>query len=75
MSYPFLVSASNSGEYLLYGMLNSGKGVQRIGPKGDEMSKLKDRVFGSEEARKKLWDHTVEVMSAIRDPGRLRDEQ
>ncbi|KAJ7580163.1 hypothetical protein C8J56DRAFT_795699 [Mycena floridula] len=65
VSYPFLVSADDSGEYLLYGMLNSGAGVHRIGPKGDEMKELEGRVFGTDEEREKLWEHTVKELNGI----------
>ncbi|KAJ7573708.1 NAD-P-binding protein [Mycena floridula] len=65
LTYPFLVSASISGEYLLYGMLNSGPGVHRIGPTGEDIPELEGRVFGTEEEREKLREHTIREIDGV----------
>ncbi|KAF9461000.1 hypothetical protein BDZ94DRAFT_1168553 [Collybia nuda] len=57
LGYPFSTSQEETGEYMLYGILNATKGVFRIGSRGEDIGKK--RYFGSEEARKKLWEHTI----------------
>jgi hypothetical protein len=57
--YPFSTSYRESGEYMLHGLLNSTKGAFAVGSKGE--SKGITGYLGSEEARKKLWEHTVET--------------
>lgn len=57
LAYPLLTSVEDSGEYMLHGLLNATKGSFRVGSRGENMG-LK-RYFGSPEARKKLWEHTV----------------
>jgi hypothetical protein len=42
---------------MLYGLWNSGEGFHRVGSQGDDIGKK--GIFDSEEARKKLWEHTV----------------
>ncbi|KAF8063237.1 hypothetical protein FPV67DRAFT_1672267 [Lyophyllum atratum] len=54
---PFSLSYSDSGEYMLHGLLNSRDGFSRVGSRGEDIGMK--RYFGSEEARKKLWEHTV----------------
>ena len=44
---------------MLYGMLNANKGASRVGSRGEDIGKK--GYFGSDEARKKLWEHTVEA--------------
>jgi hypothetical protein len=45
---------------MLWAMFDGEKGAFRRDEKGDDIGKA--RYFGSEEARKKLWDHTVEAV-------------
>ncbi|KAG6917684.1 hypothetical protein DXG01_001659 [Tephrocybe rancida] len=54
---PFSASLQDSGEYMLHGLLSNKKGFFRVGSRGEDLGMK--RYFGSEEARKKLWDHTV----------------
>ncbi|KAG6917686.1 hypothetical protein DXG01_001661 [Tephrocybe rancida] len=56
---PFFTSYQDSGEYMLHGLLSSGKGFFRVGSKGEDIGMKK--YFGSEEARKRLWQHTMEA--------------
>ncbi|KIK65455.1 hypothetical protein GYMLUDRAFT_354750 [Collybiopsis luxurians FD-317 M1] len=53
--------SADAGEYLLNGLLNtvSGPGAWRIGEFGEDIGKT--NYFGDEEARKKLWEHTVQT--------------
>lgn len=59
LAYPFSFSYQESGEYMLYGLLNSTKGAFQVGSKG-EIHEMKASL-GSEEARKRLWEHTVKT--------------
>ncbi|KAF9443919.1 NAD(P)-binding protein [Macrolepiota fuliginosa MF-IS2] len=56
---PVTVSPVECGEYMWHAVFNSTKGVFRTGSKGEDLGKK--RYFGSEEAKKKLWEHTVEA--------------
>jgi hypothetical protein len=42
-----------------HAVLNNTKGVFRTGSKGENLGT--QRYFGNEEAKKKLWEHTVEA--------------
>lgn len=59
--YPFLVSASDCGEYMIYNLLRPEHrtGAHFISDKGDEANK--SRYYGDEAVRKKVWEHAVEV--------------
>ncbi|KAF9460994.1 hypothetical protein BDZ94DRAFT_1264643 [Collybia nuda] len=60
LTYPFTTSQVDAGEYLLHGMLNTSKGAfSRIGSRGEDIGM--SRYFGSEEARRRLWEHTVKA--------------
>ncbi|KAG5648434.1 hypothetical protein DXG03_005008 [Asterophora parasitica] len=59
LSYPFSVSYQDSGEYMLHGLLNNNQGFFRVGSRGEDIG-LKG-YFGSEEALKRLWAHSVEA--------------
>ena len=59
LMYPFSVSPDECAEFMLYALFDGENGVYRRGSKGEDIGKT--RYFGSEEARKKLWDHTVEA--------------
>jgi hypothetical protein len=60
LSYFFSFSPRESGEYHLYALMAGEKGSFRRGPKGEMLKKGKG-YYGTEEGRKKLWEHTVEV--------------
>jgi hypothetical protein len=57
--YPFTVSPEVCAEYMWYGLFEGQKGAFRRGTKGQDINKL--NYHGSEEARKRLWEHTVEA--------------
>jgi hypothetical protein len=57
--YPFSVSLKVCGEYMWYGVMQSGDGYSRRGPKGEDIGNKNN--FSTEEVRKRLWEHTVEV--------------
>ena len=57
--YPFSYSASDSGEYMLSALLAGDKGFFMRGARGEMCKKGNDYV--TEEAKKRLWEHTVEV--------------
>jgi hypothetical protein len=59
LGYPFSATYQESGEYMLHGLLSATKGVFRIGARGEKFEMKK--FLGSEDARKKLWEHTVKV--------------
>jgi hypothetical protein len=59
---PVSFSPEDSGEYMWHAVLNHTKGVFRTGSYGENLGK--QRYFGSEEARKRLWEHTVEATSS-----------
>ncbi|KAG6862700.1 hypothetical protein C0993_003940, partial [Termitomyces sp. T159_Od127] len=56
---PFSTNIQDCGEYMLHGLLNSKAGFYRVGSQGEDLGMK--RYFGSEEARKKLWEHTVKA--------------
>ena len=60
LTFPFATHPDVCAEYMLYGLFTGEKGAFRRGDKGDDVGKKK--YFGSEEARKKLWEHTAEVV-------------
>jgi hypothetical protein len=45
---------------MVWALFDGEKGMFRRGSKGEDIGKT--RYFGSEEARKKLWEHTVETV-------------
>jgi hypothetical protein len=61
MTYFFSISASQSGEYQLHSLLAGEKGPYGRGPKGHVVERTKKNYFSTEEAQKKLWEHTVEA--------------
>ncbi|KIM76659.1 hypothetical protein PILCRDRAFT_77545 [Piloderma croceum F 1598] len=63
LSYFFSFSPKDSGEYHLYALLAGEKGSFRRGPKG-EVLKEGEGYFGTEDARKRLWEHTIKVTEA-----------
>ncbi|KAJ4475533.1 hypothetical protein J3R30DRAFT_3294682 [Lentinula aciculospora] len=56
-----LTSKEDCGEFMLNGILNvaTAPGAWRISSHGEDIAKK--RYYGSEEERKKLWEHTVEA--------------
>jgi len=62
LGYAFGVSSSyqDSGEYMLHGLLSTTHGAFRIGERGEDLGTKK--FLGSEEARRKLWEHTAKVV-------------
>lgn len=59
LAYPFSVNPEDCAEYMWHGMFNSTKGAFRIGSQGENIGK--NRYFGTEAQRKKLWEHTWEI--------------
>ncbi|KAG6830517.1 hypothetical protein H0H87_007815 [Tephrocybe sp. NHM501043] len=57
LAYPFSTSYAETGEYMLHSILSKQPGVYRVGSRAEDLG-LKN-YFGSEEARKRLWDHSV----------------
>ena len=57
--YPFSYSASDSGEYMLNALLAGDKGSFRRGARGELLGKK--GYYVTEEAKKRLWEHTVKV--------------
>ncbi|GLB43104.1 putative KR domain containing protein [Lyophyllum shimeji] len=57
--YPFTTSLHETGEYMLHGLLNRKEGFWRVGSRAEDLG-MKN-YFGSEEARKRLWEHTVKA--------------
>jgi hypothetical protein len=56
---------SESAEYHLHALLQGPNGSCRRGPKADILDKEKGFYFSTEEAKKKLWEHTLEVTTAV----------
>jgi hypothetical protein len=57
--YPFSLSPDECAEFMLHALIDGENGVFRRGSKGQDIGKT--RYFGSEDARKKLWEHTIEA--------------
>ncbi|KAF8875176.1 hypothetical protein BD779DRAFT_1564344 [Infundibulicybe gibba] len=58
LTRPFSASPAECADYMLHSLLNNGNGVFRTGSLGEDLGKK--RYFGTEQARKKLWEHTLE---------------
>ncbi|KAH9836142.1 uncharacterized protein C8Q71DRAFT_68266 [Rhodofomes roseus] len=56
--YPLSVTPEVCAEYMLYALLHSQPGASRRDNKGNDMGKK--RYFGTDEARERLWKHTLE---------------
>ena len=63
LGYPFSVSPGDCAEYMLYALFDGEKGVFRRGSKGEDIGKT--RYFGSDEARAKLWEHSVDATKVV----------
>jgi len=60
--YPFSISMSESAEYHLHALLEGENGgAFRRGSKAELLENSGSGYFSTEEAKEKLWDHTVEV--------------
>ncbi|TRM70623.1 hypothetical protein BD626DRAFT_391323 [Schizophyllum amplum] len=53
------VSEEECGAYMTYALLHTKPGFARVNNHGDDIGLT--RYFGTEEQRKKLWAHTVEI--------------
>ncbi|KAJ7722650.1 hypothetical protein DFH07DRAFT_872045 [Mycena maculata] len=60
MIWAFAKSPDVCAEYMLFSLLSGEKGFMRRGEKGDDLGKK--HYFGTEDARKKLWDHTLKAV-------------
>ncbi|KAG5638297.1 hypothetical protein H0H81_000822 [Sphagnurus paluster] len=56
---PLYTTYQDSGEYMLHGLLGKKEGFFRVGSQGEDIGMK--RYFGSEEARKRLWEHTAQA--------------
>ena len=54
----FATTPEDCAEYMLYGLFQSDKGACRRSTRGDDIGKY--RYYGSEEARKRVWEHSKE---------------
>ncbi|KAG6908199.1 hypothetical protein DXG01_005788 [Tephrocybe rancida] len=57
LAYPFSTSFQETGDYMLHGILSKQPGFYRVGSRAEDLELKK--YFGSDEARKRLWDHSV----------------
>ncbi|OCH93996.1 hypothetical protein OBBRIDRAFT_810799 [Obba rivulosa] len=60
---PLTTSAGDCAEYMLWALLDCGPGAQRRDSKGDDIGKK--RYYGSEEAKERLWEHTIAEMNRV----------
>lgn len=65
LMYPFSISAADSAEYVLHALLEGEKGFFRRGPQGQLLKNEGKGYFATEEAKTKLWDHTVEATTVV----------
>ena len=61
----------DSGEYMLYALLNAGAGAQRKGERGDDLGP--EGYYGGDEVRERVWAHTTEVIESILATGSWKD--
>ncbi|KAG6815233.1 hypothetical protein H0H93_010493 [Arthromyces matolae] len=54
---PFSTSSAETGEYMLHSILSRQPGWYRVGSRAEDLG-MKN-FFGSDEARKRLWEHSV----------------
>ncbi|OSD06741.1 NAD(P)-binding protein [Trametes coccinea BRFM310] len=65
--YPVSYSPEDCAEYMLHALLHSGEGFNRLDSHGDDMGKT--RWYGTEEEKKRVWEHTVEeIKRALSTP-------
>ena len=60
LTYPLQMSKEDCAEYMLSALFGGEKGAHRRGETGDDIGEKNH--FVSDEARKKLWEHTAEVV-------------
>jgi hypothetical protein len=60
--YPISHAPADTGEFMLYNLLQSNNGWFRRGDTGEDIGKKK--YYSTDEAREKLWEHTVKETSA-----------
>ena len=65
LAYPFSISMSESAEYHLHALLEGENGSFRRGPKGEALENKGKGYFSTEEAKKKLWEHTLLVTTVV----------
>jgi NAD(P)-dependent dehydrogenase (short-subunit alcohol dehydrogenase family) len=58
---PVSITPDVCAEYMLWALFNGEKGAFRRNEKGDDIGK--ENSFGSEEDRKKLWEHTEQIVN------------
>lgn len=63
--YPISISTADSAEYMLHALLEGEHGSFRRGPAGDLLKSEGKKYFSTAEAKKKLWDHTVEMTTVL----------
>ena len=61
------ITQEDSGEYMLYALLNGGPGAQRRGDHGDDLGTK--GYYGGEEVRERVWTHVTEVIESILTTG------
>ncbi|KAJ2922943.1 hypothetical protein H1R20_g14109, partial [Candolleomyces eurysporus] len=59
LARPFLVTRHDCAEYMWHGLLTSTDGAIRFDNHGENLEGK--RYYGSEEAKTKLWEHTVDA--------------
>ena len=61
---PFTVSPTDCAEYLWHGVYTSSTkpGAFRVGSCGEDLAKK--NYYGDDEQRKRVWEHTEEVVEA-----------
>ncbi|KAH9836132.1 NAD-P-binding protein [Rhodofomes roseus] len=59
LAKPVAISIADSGEYMLYALLNGRAGAQRSGERGDDLGPA--GYYGGDEVRERVWAHTTEV--------------
>lgn len=64
-------SMENSGEYMLYALLNGEAGARRKGERGDDLGS--EGYHGGDEVRERVWAHTTEVIESILANGSWKD--
>ncbi|EIN08968.1 NAD(P)-binding protein [Punctularia strigosozonata HHB-11173 SS5] len=63
--YPISHAPADTGEFMLYNMLQSNEGWFRRGDTGEDMGKKK--YYSTDEGREKLWEHTVKETGTVGD--------
>ena len=61
LTYPVSTAPEDCAEYMWHALLNNSKGAFRTGSKGENLEKK--NYFGTEEQRRKLWEHTIQATS------------